>query len=490
MDWLARLNSSERGGSLRVFPGLDGMGPRIAEERDCTLAFSGTLAKDVLDNGNPVGRDEELLLSAYFRHGSALFPRLRGQFMFMLVDRHEGVFYVVRDPMGCHPVFYAGGAETLCISPRAETVARRDGRKPELNRVAAAGFLLRTELEGEETLFAGVLRLLQGHVIEARRDRIEVKRYWFPSGDAASAPYEVNRFHGLLRQAVDRVVDESTAIYLSGGADSALVAAVLADVTHSRGLTPPVALSVAFRGSDANEEPMQREVASRLGLEHVLRTPAELVGPKGLLEAALELARTRTSRPPELLLSVYGELARLGGRTTILSGTGGDEWLLPPPGYAADRVVSLDALALVQLCRAWAGYWPGAQPRSAIAGVFWRSGLRSVARSLLASVAGRLAPGLPTRIRSTRAEQRIPPWVAPDEDLRGRLLARIVARTTPNPPGAVVDAQRRALLDADFLSITQERRHSSCRREQAPLRCRLCKIQTWSPSCIYFHRES
>src|SRR5207245_10045454 len=128
---------------------------------------------------------------------------------------------------------------------------------------------------------------------------------------------------------------------------------------RTRLLPPPVRLSRASPETDADEEPMQRDVESPLGLEHILHTPAELVGPGSLLEATLKLARSPASRPPELLTPAYDELARLGssrGCTTILDGTGGDEWLLPPPAYAADRVLSLDSLALAQLCRAWAGY--------------------------------------------------------------------------------------------------------------------------------------
>jgi asparagine synthetase B (glutamine-hydrolysing) len=458
MDWLALLNSSERDGSVRVVSEPGSVGPRIAEAAGCTLLFSGALAKDVLNEDGALPGDEDRVLSAYLRQGTALFPRLRGRFVFVLLDRRDGVSYVLRDPMGAHPLFYSVAGAMLHVSPSAETVARRDGQKPELNRVTAAAFILRTALDGEETFFIGVRRLLQGHMIEARGDRIQIRRYWLPQTGEAS-PYRVDRFHAVLHQAVDRLVDGRAGVFLSGGLDSALVAAVLADLARSRGLPPPLALSLAFRGTDADEEPMQREVASRLGLEPLLQTPAELVGPGGLLEAAVGLASSSTSRPPELLRPAYDELARLGtsrGCTTILGGSGGDEWLLPPPAYAADRVLSFDPLAVTQLCRAWAGYWPGVQPLSAMRGVLWRSGLRSAARSLLFSVVGRFAPALPMRIRRARAEQRIQPWIAPDEDLRRRLLAAILTQTTPDPPGAAVDAQKRVLLDSGNLSIAQE----------------------------------
>jgi hypothetical protein len=436
----------------------DAIQPRVAEMGECTLLFSGALAKGVLDEDASLLGDESRVLSAYLRCGTALFPRLRGRFVLVLVDGRNGVCYAIRDPMGAHPLFYAADRQTIVVSPSAELAARRCGRKPELNRVVAAASLLRAPLEGEETFFVGVRRLLQGHMLEAHGDGTKVGRYWLPQG-RDSSPYRVDQFHELVRQAVDRLVDGRTGIFLSGGLDSALVAAVLADLCRSRGLVAPVALSLAFRGTDANEEPMQREVASRLGLEHVVCTPAELVGERGLLEATLELARRSTAYPPELLAPAYEELARLGssrGCTSILSGSGGDEWLLPPWAYAADRVLSLDALALAQLCRAWLGYWPELGRVSVLRAVLWRLGLRSATRSLSARLAGRFAPALLMRVRRARAEQRIPPWMVPDEDLRRHVLDRILAQTTPDPPGAAVGAQRWALLDGENLSIVQE----------------------------------
>lgn len=454
MSWVAVVSEAENGGRLGCVAQPGCAEPEIVLAEDCELLFSGTLAPDTRSAVQK--SDADTVLSAYLQHGPSQFPHLRGRFALVLLDRRNGVAFALRDPLGAHPLFYARDARTLHLSPSAEAVARRDGRAPELNRLAAAAFILRTSLDAEATLFDGVHRLLQCHLLERRATRLDVKRYWKPVAEG-NVEDAVEELHLLLVQAIARNVDGRAGVFLSGGLDSALVAAVLADVARSRGLPPPVALSIAFRGTDADEEATQRLVAYRLGLEHVIHTPEELVGHGRLLEAALALGRGATAQPPELLTPVYDKLATLGlsrGCTTIFGGSGGDEWLLPPPGYAADRVRSLDARALVDLARAWHGYWPGVSRLDAARGAVWRSGIRSVARQLALSATDRLAPDPAARIRLTRAEKRIPTWLAPDETLRRQIVAGIVTQTVRGSPAAA--DEKRSLLEGESLSVARE----------------------------------
>ena len=55
------------------------------------------------------------------------------------------------------------------------------------------------------------------------------------------------------------------------------------------GLPDPLALSLAFPDPDANEEPVQRGVASALGMEQVMLDWQTAVGPEGLIRGALDL---------------------------------------------------------------------------------------------------------------------------------------------------------------------------------------------------------
>jgi asparagine synthetase B (glutamine-hydrolysing) len=413
----------------------------VAESESCTVAVGG-------------GPGAAEVLAAYSTAGSDTFARLRGPFALAVADRERGLVSVVRDAAGHQPLFHATSRDGVLVSPDAGALAGGANKEPRPDRLAAAAFLCRMPLSDTRTMFDGVERVLQGHLLEGRNGRFDSRRYWRPASDG-------EQLEPLLRRAVlDASAGGRLGVLLSGGLDSALIAAVAADVSEEAGLPTPIALSIAFRGSDANEEELQREVARRLGFELVLETPAELVRGSSLTEAAFAAARGGTAHPPELLTAVYEALVSRGaelGCDAILSGAGGDEWLMPPPGYAADRLAAFDVPALVELVRASAGYWPDERRLGAMRSVLWETGGRPLLRSLLAAGASRAAPGIYAGARLRRAETRLPSWLVPDRELRLLLAQALVERTRAAKPGTLAEQDRRLVLDSGAISRGQER---------------------------------
>jgi asparagine synthetase B (glutamine-hydrolysing) len=457
--------SPAAGSWLAIVSGAPGERPRldprssltelaVAEASDCVLALSGAPDAEPmeLEQASSAAR----LLDLYLDGGSTPFEWLRGRFAFVIVDRRERRSLVVRDPIGAEPVFYAFDGESLYVGSSAEIVARRHGLQPVVDRLVAAAFLARVVIDDEHTFFDGVKRLLQGHLLELVDGRVEVRPYWRPRG--TSSP-EGGAFERLAGQAVRRSPGPRRGVFLSGGLDSALVAAIAADEAKARDEDPPVALSITFRGTGADEERMQRTVGSLLGLEQVFCTPEELLDGKGLLESALELGRQGPNHPPEVLTPVYEALGRRGatlGCDVVLTGAGGDEWLMPPPGYAADRLGALDFHALADLTKAWRDYWPQHRRLGSLRAVLIDEGVRPLVRSSVARGMKRLAPRRLERDRVRRAERHIPAVVVSDPDLRRRLAEAIVASNPLLPIAERVESERRRFLYGVQVSLAQE----------------------------------
>jgi asparagine synthetase B (glutamine-hydrolysing) len=418
----------------------------VAERSNCVLLLSGSLIEK-----NPTAAD---LLDRYLDSGTASFSRLRGRFAFIVVDRRERRALAVRDSSGAQPVFYALDRETLYIAPTAEIVARREGRKPVADRLAAAAFLVRTVLEAERTFFEGVRRLPQAHMLEVSDARTGARPY---RSEHASSQGEA--FERLALQAVHRSPGVRRGVLLSGGLDSALVTALAADDAQSRGEPAPVALSISFRGTGADEEGMQRTVAARLGLDQVMYTPEELLHGKGMLESALDLAGEGGAQPPDVLTAVYDALCRVGaarGCDAVLTGSGGDEWLMPPPGYAADRLRVLDVPAVAELARAWHDYWPQYRRFGSVRAVVLDEGVRPIVRSAAMRGVELVAPRELVRQRIERTERSIPRALLPDSDLRRRLAQAIVESDPFVPVSQRVEFERRRILDGAEVSAAQE----------------------------------
>jgi asparagine synthetase B (glutamine-hydrolysing) len=353
-------------------------------------------------------------------------------------------------------VFYALDGDVLVVAPSAETAARSRSSVLELDRVAAAAFLARAWLDTKRTYFEGVSRLPQGHLLELRRGSLATRPYWPPEREQS---FGDETFEQLARAAVRRLASPRRSVFLSGGIDSALVATIATDEAHALGEEPPVALSIAFRGTSADEEWIQRTIAARLGLEHIISSPKELLDGRGLLESALQLGQGGPSHPTELLTPVYDALARRGagaGCDLVLTGNGGDEWLMPPAAYPADRLRVLDVPALAEAVAAWHDYWPGGRWLDSLRAVAWHDGARPLGRALAAPWLDRVFPAHLERHRRERVQSSIPALLLPDPELRRQLADAIVGSDPFVPADSLVESERRRLLYGIQHSLVQE----------------------------------
>jgi asparagine synthetase B (glutamine-hydrolysing) len=373
-----------------------------------------------------------ILAHAWQCWGERLLGEIKGMFAIMVWDPRNNTLFCARDPMGIYPLFYAEETAEFCFSTSIDVLLRHVS--PALNRAALADHLIQRWPDLTETYHSCVKRLAPGHALlltpAGRRDY----RYWDPAPPGQPIDWvregELGRFDELLVQAVRRSLSFGpVGIFLSGGLDSVSVAAVAADQSASMGLPPPLALSLVFPHPDCDESHVQRSVAARLGLAQEVVSFDAAVGTRGWLAEALDLA----SRLPAPLLNcwspAYLGLAAGSRRREckgILTGTGGDEWLGVTPALASDLMLSGDLAGLYRLWRAQRRSFR--LPLIAHARLFfWNFALRPLLGDLSLHAPG--GTRLHAAARSVRRWLRpeFPGWLAPDPDLRRRLVERRLA---------------------------------------------------------------
>jgi asparagine synthase (glutamine-hydrolysing) len=179
-------------------------------------------------------------------------------------------------------------------------------------------------------MFKGVLELPPAHMLIARADHVEVRRYWrleFP--DAADAADEKHDEAGIVEE-VRALLTDATRIrlrsdvpvgsYLSGGLDSSLVAAMARGFVSDRLRT----FSVRFDDAEFDETEFQMEMAAALGTDHsaILCRPADI---GAIFPAVVRHAERPILRTAPAPLQLLARLVHDEGFKVVLTGEGADE---------------------------------------------------------------------------------------------------------------------------------------------------------------------
>jgi asparagine synthase (glutamine-hydrolysing) len=179
--------------------------------------------------------DTETLVEALAAWGlAATLARLNGMFAFAAVDMAAGKAYLSRDPFGIKPLYYTHARATQSFSYASEIKAlvKLSGRRYAMDPPALQTFLSLRFVPSPYTLLDGIQRVPAGHFlrIDLKSAETELLRYVEPetSRFAGSLADAVDAYHGQMESAVKRnmLSDVPVGVFLSGGVDSAYIAAL------------------------------------------------------------------------------------------------------------------------------------------------------------------------------------------------------------------------------------------------------------------------
>ncbi|MFM1959964.1 MAG: hypothetical protein RL588_1481 [Pseudomonadota bacterium] len=216
------------------------------------------------------GSDFEPLLHLYAREGPDAFRRLRGMYAFCLVGG-DGRTWLVRDPFGIKPLYLLerDGAVIFASEPRAFLAAGLID--PVMDASAAEDLLGLSYTTGEATIFPALRRMAPGEILEVTPDGLVAHpgRPSLPSrapGREQDESALIDRLDAVLEESV-RVHQRSDVpygLFLSGGIDSAAIAALMARLSDR----PVTAFTCGFDAEGAADERGQAErVARALNLD-------------------------------------------------------------------------------------------------------------------------------------------------------------------------------------------------------------------------------
>ncbi|MFJ9742997.1 N-acetylglutaminylglutamine amidotransferase [Streptomyces sp. NPDC101166] len=245
--------------------------------------------------------DTEVVLRAYLQWGADCVRHFYGMFAFALVEQDTGRVVLARDRLGVKPLYLARSQERLRFASSLPALLAAGDVDTSLDPAALHQYLSwhatvaapRTVLNGVRKLPPATVRVIEPD--GACHDHV----YWQPAYTrrpehaAMSAGDWTDAVLEALRTAVRRrmVADVPVGVLLSGGLDSSLIVALLAD----EGQSDLATFSVGFEsegGEDGDEFAYSDLVAARFQTRH-----HQLMVPSDRVSGALDAAVAAMSEP-------------------------------------------------------------------------------------------------------------------------------------------------------------------------------------------------
>jgi asparagine synthase (glutamine-hydrolysing) len=194
---------------------------------------------------------------------------------YLAIRMIDGCAEVHRDPSGGVPCYHATVDGTEIFTSRPELLFDHELLEPAFDWTILAQAIAYRDLRPARTALRGVSELLPGMAARLEPDGLRTRAIWSPWPFASRTREVTDADHAteLVRRIAPSCIGawrncfERPLVEISGGLDSAIVAALLCGAGRK-----PVCMTFAAAEGDPDETPYARAVAAHLGLElHVLR---------------------------------------------------------------------------------------------------------------------------------------------------------------------------------------------------------------------------
>jgi asparagine synthase (glutamine-hydrolysing) len=221
--------------------------PLVDQELGLALVFNGTiynyreLCRELQQRGYHFfsDGDSEVILKAWREWGQDCLPHLHGMFAFAVWDMREKTLFMARDRFGIKPFYWSRNGERLRFASSLPALLAGGGMDTSIDPVALHfQFTLHGVVPAPRTILNGVRKLEPATWLRIDADgRESTGRYWQLDAtrpeQSMSEQEWVEATHDALRSAVRKrndIADVPVGVLLSGGLDSSLLVALLAEM--------------------------------------------------------------------------------------------------------------------------------------------------------------------------------------------------------------------------------------------------------------------
>jgi asparagine synthase (glutamine-hydrolysing) len=355
---------------LKVIDLDTGYQPVSNETGDVVAVYNGeaynfsTLRNELRSHEVRGTGDTPVLPHLYEENGPHFPARLHGMFALALWDAARERLVLARDRLGKKPLLWTRLPDgTLAFASELKALLRLPEVRRDIDLETIDAYLALQYVPGDRTALRGIRKLPPGHVLVAEGEDERIERYWQlePAEPSAHEEEWLERVRTSVDGAVRKrlVADVPLGALLSGGIDSSVVVALMAEASPR----PVRTFTVGFADRRYDERAYARLVARRYGTIHEeLQIEEDVAATLPRLAAAFDEPLGDEASFPTFLIA---EQARRHV-TVALSGDGGDEAFAGYERYLAHGLAARIPSPVARVGSAALETFPGArrEPRS------------------------------------------------------------------------------------------------------------------------------
>jgi asparagine synthase (glutamine-hydrolysing) len=277
--------------------------------------------------------DTEVMLAQISRDSlEGALEKFNGMFAFALWDRQDKILSLCRDRLGEKPLYYGFINNVFVFGSELKALKKFPGFTAEVDREAVTLYLRYNCIPAPYSIYKNFKKLLPGEILTFKigDSSFKTKAYWsvfdaarsFNGANWNKNPEEtVQEAEALLKDAVKMRMESDVplGVFLSGGIDSSLIAALM----QAQSSVPVNTFTIGFGDKRYNEEEDARIIAKHLGTTHtsLYATAEDALNIIPGLPQIYDEPFADSSQIPTILVS---KMARQFA-TVCLSGDAGDE---------------------------------------------------------------------------------------------------------------------------------------------------------------------
>jgi asparagine synthase (glutamine-hydrolysing) len=218
--------------------------------------------------------DTEVILSSYEEWGESCLSKFIGMFAFSIYDLEKKLVFIARDRVGVKPLYFSLMNNCFAFSSEIKALLKIPGFNNSINKKALFQYFKYGYVPAPYSIYNDTYKLLPGNFMlyDIKNQTYTTKEYWnvleFYKRPELDLPYSElkEHFKEVISSACNyrMISDVPVGIFLSGGYDSSMVAAMVQKETSNAVHT----FSIGFEDIKYNEANYAKSVSDFLCTNH------------------------------------------------------------------------------------------------------------------------------------------------------------------------------------------------------------------------------